>query len=102
MTNTVLHKADSRGIAHGWLQNKHTVSFAYYCNPEQIHFGVLSVLNDDIVAPGMGFDKHPNDNMDIISIPLSGVLELKDSIDNVSIIKNRRCASYVCRHRNLS
>ena len=89
MTNTVLHKADSRGDAnHGWLHSKHTFSFANYYNPERMNFGVLRVLNDDTVAAGMGFGKHPHDNMEIISIPLSGDLEHKDSMNNVTVIKS--------------
>jgi redox-sensitive bicupin YhaK (pirin superfamily) len=89
MTNTVLHKADSRGDAnHGWLHSKHTFSFANYYNPERMNFGVLRVLNDDTVAAGMGFGKHPHSNMEIISIPLSGDLEHKDSMNNVTVIKN--------------
>lgn len=86
--NTILHKADTRGDAnHGWLQSKHTFSFANYYNPERMHFGVLRVLNDDKVAPGMGFGTHPHDNMEIISIPLEGDLEHKDSMGNVAVIK---------------
>jgi len=89
MTNTVLHKADSRGDAnHGWLHSKHTFSFANYYNPERMNFGVLRVLNDDTVAAGMGFGKHPHSNMEIISIPLSGDLEHKDSMNNVTVIKS--------------
>lgn len=89
MENTVLHLADSRGDAnHGWLHSKHTFSFANYYNPERMHFGVLRVLNDDQVAPGMGFGAHPHDNMEIISIPLSGDLEHKDSMGNTTVIKN--------------
>jgi redox-sensitive bicupin YhaK (pirin superfamily) len=89
MTNTVLHKADSRGDAdHGWLHSKHSFSFANYYNPERMHFGVLRVLNDDRVAPGMGFGTHPHDNMEIISIPLEGDLEHKDSMGNVAVIKH--------------
>lgn len=88
MANTVLHKADSRGHAnHGWLDSHHTFSFANYYNPERMHFGVLRVLNDDIVAPGRGFGTHPHDNMEIISIPLSGDLEHKDSMGNTTVIK---------------
>lgn len=84
---TVLHKADSRGHAnHGWLDSHHTFSFANYYNPERIHFGALRVLNDDIVAPGMGFGTHPHDDMEIISIPLRGDLEHKDSMNNVAVI----------------
>lgn len=89
MANTVFHKADSRGDAnHGWLHSKHTFSFANYYNPERMHFGVLRVLNDDFVAPGRGFGTHPHDNMEIISIPLEGDLEHKDSMGNSTVIKN--------------
>ncbi len=89
MANTVLHKSDTRGHAnHGWLDSHHTFSFANYHNPDRMHFGVLRVLNDDRVDPGMGFGKHPHDNMEIISIPLEGDLEHKDSMNNVTVIKN--------------
>lgn len=89
MANTVLHKADTRGDAnHGWLHSKHTFSFANYYNPERMNFGVLRVLNDDTVAGGKGFGTHPHDNMEIISIPLEGDLEHKDSMGNVAVIKN--------------
>jgi quercetin 2,3-dioxygenase len=85
---SVLHKADTRGLAnHGWLNSRHTFSFANYNNPERVHFGVLRVLNDDIVAPGRGFSTHPHDNMEIISIPLQGDLEHKDSMGNVAVIR---------------
>lgn len=88
MENTVLHKANTRGVAdHGWLNSHHTFSFANYHNPERMHFGVLRVLNDDIVDQGRGFGTHPHDNMEIISIPLEGDLEHKDSMGNVAIIK---------------
>ncbi|MBP6664586.1 MAG: pirin family protein [Chitinophagales bacterium] len=89
MANTILHPADTRGDAnHGWLHSKHTFSFANYYNPDRMHFGVLRVLNDDIVAAGMGFGTHPHDNMEIISIPLEGDLEHKDSMGNVAVIRN--------------
>ena len=89
MENTVLHKANTRGVAsHGWLESRHTFSFANYNNPERMHFGVLRVLNDDKVDPGMGFGTHPHDNMEIISIPLEGDLEHNDSMGNTTVIKN--------------
>jgi quercetin 2,3-dioxygenase len=89
MTNIILHKADTRGAAnHGWLQARHSFSFANFYNPERVHFGVLRVLNDDIVAPGMGFGTHPHDNMEIITIPLEGDLEHRDSMGNTAVIKN--------------
>lgn len=78
---TIIHKADSRGFAsHGWLQANHSFSFANYQNPEKVHFGALRVLNDDIIAPKMGFGTHPHDNMEIITIPLKGVLKHKDNM----------------------
>lgn len=89
MENTILHKAHTRGHAnHGWLKSYHTFSFANYHNPERMHFGVLRVLNDDTVDPGMGFGTHPHDNMEIISIPLEGDLEHKDSMGNTTVIKS--------------
>jgi redox-sensitive bicupin YhaK (pirin superfamily) len=89
MANTILHKAETRGHAnHDWLNSYHTFSFAGYYNPERMHFGALRVLNDDTVEAGMGFGTHPHDNMEIISIPLEGDLEHKDSMNNVAVIKN--------------
>jgi len=88
MTNTILHKAATRGhAAHGWLDSYHTFSFGGYYNPERIQFGALRVLNDDTVKGGMGFGTHPHDNMEIISIPLEGDLEHKDSMGNTAVIK---------------
>ena len=89
MSNSILHKAESRGNAnHGWLVSRHTFSFADYYDPERIHFGALRVLNDDIVEAGKGFGTHPHDNMEIISIPLEGDLEHKDSMGNISVIRH--------------
>ena len=84
---TILHKAHSRGHAdHGWLNAWHSFSFAGYHDPSKVHFGALRVLNDDTIAGGMGFGAHPHDNMEIITIPLSGQLEHKDSMGNTGII----------------
>lgn len=88
MAQTVLHTAASRGGAdHGWLKSFHTFSFASYYNPERVNFGALRVLNDDAVDGGRGFGEHPHDNMEIISIPLSGSLEHKDSMGNIGTIE---------------
>lgn len=79
----IIHKANTRGFAnHGWLKSYHTFSFATYQNQERINFGMLRVLNDDIVQPKMGFGTHPHRNMEIISIPISGALSHKDSMNN--------------------
>ncbi len=89
MANSVLHKANTRGHAdHGWLNAHHSFSFASYYDPQRTHFGVLRVLNDDIIEGGMGFGTHPHDNMEIITIPLEGELSHKDSMGNASTIKN--------------
>jgi len=83
----VIHRAETRGQAnHGWLNARHSFSFAGYYNPERMHFGVLRVLNDDTIAGGRGFSTHPHDNMEIITIPLEGAIEHKDSMGNQGII----------------
>ena len=82
-----LHKANTRGHAnYGWLNAYHSFSFADYYHSERMHFGVLRVLNDDSIAGGKGFDTHPHHNMEIITIPLSGDLQHKDSMGNTAII----------------
>lgn len=86
--NSIVYKANSRGRSnHGWLDSYHSFSFADYHNPARMNFGVLRVLNDDIVAGGAGFGLHPHNNMEIISIPLQGDLEHEDSMANKAIIK---------------
>ena len=83
----ILHPSYERGYAHhGWLKANHSFSFAGWYDPEKIHFGALRVLNDDIVAPKMGFSTHPHDNMEIITIPLKGELRHKDSMGTGSVI----------------
>lgn len=81
---TSMFPARERGHAnHGWLDSYHTFSFASYFNPNRVRFGMLRVFNDDTVTPGAGFGTHPHDNMEIISIPLEGVINHKDSMNNV-------------------
>lgn len=82
-----LYSAPSRGHAnHGWLDAHHTFSFANYYAPNRINFGALRVLNDDIITGGEGFGTHPHDNMEIITIPLYGDLEHKDSMGHTGVI----------------
>ncbi|GAB4229999.1 MAG: pirin family protein [Ekhidna sp.] len=77
---SIIHKAETRGHANfGWLNSRHTFSFGQYYDPERVHFGMLRVLNDDVVAGGAGFPTHPHSNMEIVSIPLAGALAHKDS-----------------------
>lgn len=84
---TIVDRADSRGyFDHQWLKTHHTFSFADYYNHDRMNFGALRVLNDDTVAPGRGFDMHPHQNMEVISIPLKGYLTHGDSVDNTSTI----------------
>lgn len=85
---TTLYSASSRGHAeHGWLESWHTFSFANYYNPARVHFGALRVINDDIIDGGQGFGTHPHNNMEIITIPLYGDLEHKDSMGSKGVIK---------------
>lgn len=85
--NYVIHKAEDRGHAdHGWLNANHSFSFASYYDPEKTHFGMLRVLNDDIVAGGNGFGKHPHDNMEIITIMRKGALQHEDSMGHKEVI----------------
>ena len=85
---TFVHKANERGHAdHGWLDTSHSFSFATYFNPERVRFGLLRVLNEDIVKGGNGFGTHPHENMEIISIPLKGELEHRDSMGSGGVIR---------------
>lgn len=84
---TIYHAAESRGHAdHGWLKSFHTFSFGNYYNRERMHFGTLRVLNDDHVEEGEGFGTHPHSDMEIVSIPLEGDLEHRDSMGSGGII----------------
>jgi quercetin 2,3-dioxygenase len=85
----IFYPADKRGANNiGWLQAKFSFSFGPYFDPEKVHFGALRVLNDDIIAAGQGFGTHPHDNMEIITIPISGALEHKDSMGNIGVIRS--------------
>ena len=84
----IIHRAEDRGYAdHGWLKAHHSFSFAEYHDMSKVHFGELRVLNDDTIAPGRGFGKHPHDNMEIVTIPLAGAIKHGDSMGNEGIIK---------------
>ena len=88
MENMVFHKADTRGHEdHGWLNTYHNFSFGEYYDRDRMQFGTLRVLNDDTVAAGTGFGRHPHNNMEIVSIPLEGELEHQDSMNNIQVIK---------------
>lgn len=85
---TIIHKSSDRGHAdHGWLNAHHSFSFASWHDPSKIHFGMLRVLNDDIVAAGQGFGMHPHNDMEIITIILKGELQHKDNMGNGSVIR---------------
>ncbi|MCM4156520.1 pirin family protein [Gramella sp. AN32] len=83
----VIHLANTRGNAdYGWLKANYSFSFANHYDPERVQFGKLRVLNDDTVQAGMGFGTHSHDNMEIISIPLKGLVKHRDSMDNSEVI----------------
>lgn len=84
---SILHTSNDRGYVNfDWLKSYHSFSFGNYYNAAKLHFGMLRVLNDDIIAGGTGFGTHPHDNMEIISIPLSGAIEHKDSTGTQAVI----------------
>ena len=86
MTKKYFPSKDRGAAEYGWLSARYSFSFANYYDPNNIHFGVLRVLNDDIIKPGRGFDTHPHDNMEIITIPISGALRHRDSMGHESLI----------------
>lgn len=85
----VIHRNEDRGYAdHGWLKAKHSFSFGSWFNPDKMGFGLLRVINDDRIAGGAGFGTHPHENMEIITVPLKGVIMHKDSEGNEESIRH--------------
>ncbi|MEM7186817.1 MAG: pirin family protein [Bacteroidota bacterium] len=83
----ILHPASTRGAAdYGWLQANYSFSFANYFDPNRMQFGLLRVLNDDVIAPAMGFSRHPHQNMEIITIPQEGAVKHRDSMGNEGVV----------------
>lgn len=83
----IIRSEDRGGADHGWLQAKHTFSFAEYHNPERVHFGSLRVINEDRIAPGQGFGTHPHRDMEIVTYIIKGAIQHKDSMGNGTIIR---------------
>lgn len=83
----ILHPSSTRGKAdYGWLKANYSFSFANYFDPNRLQFGLLRVLNDDTIAPAMGFGKHPHQNMEIVTIPQFGGVRHKDSMGNEGVV----------------
>jgi len=83
----IIRSGDRGGADHGWLQAKHTFSFADYHNPERVYFGKLRVVNEDRIAPAQGFDTHPHRDMEIVTYIINGAIEHKDSMGNGTVIR---------------
>ena len=86
MTTTYYPSSERGHVNFGWLDSYHSFSFGNWHNREKVHFGALRVLNDDTIREGRGFDTHPHENMEIITIPLKGALAHKDSTGAEGII----------------
>lgn len=84
---TIIPSEQRHGANHGWLNTKHSFSFADYYDPNNMHFGSLRVFNDDIVAAGRGFGRHPHNDMEIVSYVIDGTLEHSDSLGNTGKVQ---------------
>lgn len=83
---TILKSSERGHTKISWLDSKHSFSFGEYYNPEEMHFSDLRVINEDIIAPGQGFDMHPHRNMEIVTFVLGGSLLHKDSLGSAQVL----------------
>jgi quercetin 2,3-dioxygenase len=97
MYSKIIRSAERGFYNHGWLKTYHTFSFGDYYNPDSMNFGVLRVLNDEIIESGSGFGLNPHSNMEVITILSSGILEHEDSTGEKGTIKQNEVQVISCR-----